>query len=144
MRGKAWLGRAASLTGLAVLLSGCAGWFGPDQPTGTPFAYNGVNWMVIDDTATGTVAISPATPQVLGPGTLGGYRLPVGVDALPTDEYRAAAMGWLAHTGRFCTVGADEDQDQDGGFLDSSNGLFSDPDQQAAARTFPYRCSWLP
>ena len=104
-------GVARSIRGLALvsltLLSGCGicSCFGPsnDMPVGQPFTYNGNSWRVSDDRATGRLQITAIDPRLTGMGTIADKRHPVG--AMPQSEFRAAAMGWFATTGRFCNPG---------------------------------------
>ncbi|HEY2032138.1 MAG TPA: hypothetical protein VGH02_00485 [Rhizomicrobium sp.] len=87
-----------------TLLSGC-GIFGPstpDLPPGQSFTYNGNSWRVADDRGAGRLEISAVDPRLTGMGTIADKRHEV--STMPKSEYRAAAMGWFATTGRFCNL----------------------------------------
>ena len=97
-----------SIRGLALasltLLTGCGicSCFGgnDDMPVGQPFSYNGNNWRVADDRASGRIQITAVDPRLTGMGTIADKRHLVA--PMPQSEFRAAAMGWFATTGRFC------------------------------------------
>ncbi|HWA31021.1 MAG TPA: hypothetical protein VG867_07975 [Rhizomicrobium sp.] len=72
-----------------------------DMPAGQPFTYNGNAWRVSDDRAAGRLQISAVDPRLTGMGTIADQRHLV--SAMPASEFRAAAKGWFATTGRFCT-----------------------------------------
>lgn len=107
--------RGAALAAL-TLLSGCGvcNCFGttPDLPPGQPFTYNGNTWRVADDRGAGRLEITAIDPRLTGMGTIADKRHPVGV--MPQSEFRAAAMGWFATTGRFCTPDAGTPVDPNG------------------------------
>ena len=105
--------RGAALASL-TLLAGCGifNFFGTsDLPPGQPFTYNGNNWRVADDRGAGRLEITAIDPRLTGMGTIADKRHPV--SAMPKSEYRAAAMGWFATTGRFCQL--DEGTEADPG-----------------------------
>jgi len=163
MRGRIGLGGVAAIAGIALILGGCAGVFGSDDdqpapPPGVTFTFNGVDWLVADDAASQTLTISTTAPQVTGPGTLGGYRLNLSQNAVPDEEFRAAAKGWFVHGGRYCTVLAAaaapaDENDGDGWFgwmftagddSDTGANSGSGTETPANARVFSYSCDWLP
>ena len=106
MAGMTRLARGAALAAL-TLLSGCGicNCFGtPDLPPGQPFTYNGNTWRVSDDRGVGRLQITAVDPRLTGMGTIADKRHPVGT--MPQSEFRAAALGWFATTGRVCTPDA--------------------------------------
>ena len=99
-----------------TLLSGC-GLCGcmttDDTPVGQSFIYNGNAWRVADVRNEGRLVIVAVDPRLAGLGTEAALRHPVG--AMPEAEYRGAARGWFATSGRFCTTGPAEPA-QSGGY----------------------------
>jgi len=157
MRRRFGLGKVAAVAGIALALCGCAGVFGEDDeatapppPSSQSFTFNGVDWQVADNAYADTLTISTTAPQLTGPGTLGGYRLNLNQNAVPDEEFRAAAQGWFARGGRFCSVvaaaqPAAQDDDDDGWFGGMFGGSDDDEDQPPAnTRTYSYSCDWLP
>ncbi|HUB85904.1 MAG TPA: hypothetical protein VL971_09440 [Rhizomicrobium sp.] len=99
----------AALAGMTLLsgcdLCGCS--TDPDAtPAGQPFTYNGNNWQVADMRGEGRLVITAVDPKLAGLGTEASARHAIAV--MPEAEYRAAANGWFATTGRFCTPGPAE------------------------------------
>lgn len=124
MTGMARSVRGAALAAL-TLLSGCGicNCFGtPDLPPGQPFTYNGNSWRVADDRGAGRLEITAIDPRLTGMGTIADKRHEIG--SMPKSEYRAAAMGWFATTGRFCNL---------------DDGTAADP----GGYDYTYRC-WIP
>lgn len=105
MVGMTQLARGAALAAL-TLLAGCGicNCFGgsAELPPGKPFTYNGNSWRVADDRSTGILEVTAVDPRLTGMGTIADKRHPVGM--MPKSEYRAAAQGWFATTGRFCSL----------------------------------------
>lgn len=95
----------ALTVGVLTFLSGCGicGCFGTsdDMPAGQVFTYNGNAWRVADDRATGRLQVTAVDPRLTGMGTIADQRHLVA--AMPAAEFRAAARGWFATGGRFCT-----------------------------------------
>ena len=119
MTGMTRLVRGAALAAL-TLLAGCGvcNCFGgsDDLPPGQPFTYNGNSWRVADDRGAGRLEITAIDPRLTGMGTIADKRHPVGV--MPKSEYRAAAQGWFATSGRFCNL--DEGTEADPGSVQYS------------------------
>ena len=98
-------------------------------PAGTPFTYNGNNWRVADVRGEGRLFIVAVNPKLAGLGTEAAARHSIAT--MPEAEYRAAAMGWLTTTGRFCTPGPAEAVDND------------DDDNPVSGYQYHYSC-WTP
>ncbi len=121
MLGHSMIGIRQSVQGLALaaltLLSGCGicGCMSTDDTDygpGQRFTYNGNSWQVADRRQDGRLEITAVDPRLAGLGTEAASRHPV--SGMPEAEYRAAAQGWFATTGRFCTAQSADLLEQDG------------------------------
>lgn len=118
------LGRLMSVTRLSIrglalagltFLAGCGicGCMTTDNtPVGQLFTYNGNAWRVADVRSEGRLVIVAVDPRLAGLGTEAAMRHPVGL--MPEAEYRGAAHGWFATSGRFCSTGPAESSGPDG------------------------------
>ncbi len=100
-----------------TLLSGCdiCGCMATDDTNygpGQSFVYNGNSWRIADRRQEGRLAITAIDPRLAGLGTEAASRHPV--SGMPEAEYRAAAQGWFATTGRFCTAQTEDIRDEGG------------------------------
>jgi hypothetical protein len=91
------IGAVAVVSALGIY--GCAEV--PEFPPPQPFSYNGNAWQVADARGEGRMQIMAVDPKLAGMGTIADQRHMVA--NMPPSEYRAAATGWFATSGRFCT-----------------------------------------
>ena len=103
---------------LALFLCGCAD-FGDDTSQGAygpaqDFTYNGNQWRVSEDRQDRQLEITAVNPRLAGMGTQAVARYPV--EDMPEAEFRAAANGWFATTGRFCEAAGNEDSPGSGSY----------------------------